>query len=353
MRKLQLFALGGNEISPIDLIDPITGKKKNPDIKDQWERTAKTCKLIASIVDKNPNDYYVVSHGNGPQVGNILRRSEISESELFHLPLDICVADTQGAMGYMLNQLNNYFQALRSKKSSVSVVTQVEVDRNDPAFLDPGKFIGSALTKTQAVEKRDNDGWQVKLYKTDTQGEEIWRRVVPSPMPKNIVELNAILTLLKGGIIPIATGGGGIPVAKALVENGQSVSNYGTQYGASSDNIFSGVEAVIDKDLTTSLLGTKIIESLDEKVEGELFIFTNVDGAKLDFQTPHQKDLRVLTVSEAEDLLEAGKFPGGSMKPKIQAGVNFVKNGGSKAFIAKVDLYEETMAGTAGTTIIP
>jgi carbamate kinase len=352
-RKLVLFALGGNEISPIDLVDEVTGEKIDADIAAQWSRTAQTCELIAKIIKRYPNDYYIVSHGNGPQVGNILRRAELAGDELFTLPLDVCVADTQGAMGYMLAQLNNFFRVQGVKRLATTVVNQIIVDPNDIAFENPTKFIGSGMSKQEAESKRVAEGWNVKMYKVDSDGEEIWRRVVPSPLPQDVVELEALKVLLENNIVPIAGGGGGIPVA--TMTNGVTKGNYNIDYrgeSQTSEPLTYGVEAVIDKDLSTSLIGTKLLSQMNESLSGELFIFTNVDGAKLNFGTEQQEDLRILKVSEAEKLMAEGAFPGGSMGPKIQAGINFVKNGGEKAFITRVDLYEETLAGTKGTTIV-
>ncbi len=352
MRRLVLFALGGNEISPVDLRDE-QGNKINADIPAQWSRTAETCALIAKIIKRYPNDYYMVSHGNGPQVGNILRRAELASDELFSLPLDVCVADTQGAMGYMLAQMNNFFRTQGVDRLATAVVNQVVVDPQDSAFQNPTKFIGSAMSKEEAEAKAKNDNWQVKMYKVDDNGEEIWRRVVPSPRPKDIVELNALKVLLQNNIVPIAGGGGGVPVAPILDEN--KVGNYGISYKGPQDNdtpLYRGVEAVIDKDLSTAMIGTRLLEVMDEELSGELFIFTNVDGAKLNFGTPQQEDLTILTVSEAEKLLADGAFPGGSMGPKVQAAVNFVRSGGARACITRVDLYEETLAGNKGTTIV-
>lgn len=351
-RRLVLFALGGNEIAPVGLKDEVTGEKLEADIGSQWRKTAHTCELIAKIIKRYPKDYYLVSHGNGPQVGNILRRAELAGKELFSLPLDVCVADTQGAMGYMLGQLNNYFTAHGVDRLATTIVNQVIVDAKDPAFNDPGKFIGSAMSKAEAMDKKEKGNWDVKLYQNDSDGNEIWRRVVASPRPKGVVELEALKVLLQNNIVPIAGGGGGIPVTQIAEHTG----NYGICYKGSQDSqrpLYTGVEAVIDKDLSTALIGNSLLESMkDEDISGELYIFTNVDGAKLNFQTPEEKSLTVLTVTEAEKLMADGAFPGGSMGPKIQAAINFVKNGGTKACITKVDLYEETLSGNRGTTIV-
>ncbi len=363
-KKLRIFALGGNEISPTGLTDPQTGKSIVPDIKMQWERTQKTMELIGDIVASEQDSMFVVAHGNGPQVGNILRRSELAEEHIFPLPLDVCGADSQGAIGYMLAQLTNSMHVRGVNKVACEVVTQVVVDGDDPAFQDPGKFIGSAMTKVEAEKAERELGWQVKMYKKNDAGQEIWRRVVPSPLPKSVVEIEAIEALLKAGQVPIAVGGGGIPVVKVTpkTENGKQV--YESRFGIKFDNrtldgkadVFCGVEGVIDKDLASSLLGNILrdrAEARGEEVDAEFFIFTDVDGAKLNYQQPDQIDLRTVTVSEAEKLIAEGHFAAGSMGPKIQACVDFVKRGGKSASITRCDLFKETIEGTSGTTIIP
>lgn len=361
--KLRVFALGGNEISPTGLTDPKTGKAIVPDIKMQWERSQKTMELIADIVKAEKNSQFVLAHGNGPQVGNILRRSELAEGELFPLPLDVCGADSQGAIGYMLAQLTNSMHVRGINKVACEVVTQVLVDAHDPAFQNPGKFIGSAMTKAEADHAKNNLGWQVKMYKKNDKGEEIWRRVVPSPLPMDVVEIEAIEALLKAGLIPIAVGGGGIPVVKVdpKMQGGKQVyeSRFGIKFEghpeASKANVYCGVEGVIDKDLASAMLGNLLqdrAKARGENVEAEFYIFTDVDGAKLHYQKPNQVDLRTITVSEAEKLIAEGHFAAGSMGPKVQACVDFVKRGGKSASITRCDLFKETIEGTKGTTII-
>jgi len=366
MKKIRIFAFGGNEVAPVGLKDK-NGKAVNPDIKMQWQRTAGTCKLVADIYEKHPEDLYVLTHGNGPQVGNILRRSEICRPSLFGLPLDVCVADTQGAMSFMLGQLNNELKTRGFKTIAAGLVTQVVVDKSDPDFKNPSKYIGQSYSREEAESRTKENGWKMKLYKKDASGNEIWRRVVPSPVPSDIVEIEAVEAMLEKGIIPITVGGGGVPVCevKPEKEGGKEVypCNYEVDFVRKDGvegplKVYTGVEAVIDKDLASALLGCMLMKrakARGEDVEVSLTIFTGEDGAKLNYQKPDQVDLRVMKVSEIEKIYNSkpAPFPAGSMGPKIKAAIEFVKNGGSVAYISKTELFEETLAGKAGTTIIP
>ncbi len=365
MRKvLRVFALGGNEISPTGAQDPKTKKMINPDLPSQWQRTYNTSKLLADIITAAPENHYVITHGNGPQVGNILLRSEYSRPILHSIPLDVCGADSQGGIGYMIGQITqNALKANGVNRLVAETLNQVVVRADDPAFLNPTKYIGPAMSKAEAEKREKEDGWKVKMYKKNEDGVEVYRRVVPSPRPVDIVELDLIDSNLRSGIVPIAVGGGGIPVKEVAIEKRgdkkYSVANYNIEYERSSDKrlpIYTGVEAVIDKDLASALLGIKLKEKAKargEELDAEFTIFTDVDGAKLDYQKPTQKDLRVLTVAQAEELLKSGAFPEGSMGPKIEAAVMFVKGGGNKAYITKVSLFEQTLKQVSGTTIIP
>ena len=365
MKKIRIFAFGGNEVAPVGLKDK-NGKAINPDIPMQWQRTADTCRLVADIMENHPEDSYVLTHGNGPQVGNILLRSEKCRDSLFALPLDVCVADTQGAMSFMLGQLNNELRARGLDNLVAGIVTQVVVDRNDPAFKNPTKYVGQSYTKAEADE-RDKGGWQMKMYKKDAAGNEIWRRVVPSPAPTDIVEIDAIEAMLEKGIVPITVGGGGVPVCEVAPteQDGKQVykCNYGVDFvnngkAKAGAKMYTGVEAVIDKDLASALLGCMLMKrakARGEEVEVTLTIFTGEDGAWLDYQKPTQRPIRTIKVSELEKLYnsEPKPFPAGSMGPKIKAVIEFVKNGGSAAYISKTSLFEETLKGEAGTTVLP
>lgn len=354
-KTLRIFAFGGNEVSPTDITDPKTGKTIVPDIALQWQKTADTCRLVADILEAHPEDLFILTHGNGPQVGNILLRSEYSRDILHPIPLDICGADTQGAMAYMLAQLNNELSVRGINKKAAGIVTQVVVNRDDKGFKDPTKFVGPAYTKEEALKRKEENGWDVKLYKQNAKGEEVWRKVVPSPEPTDIVEIEAVEALLKAGMVPITVGGGGIPVVEVAGRNGLYATNYGIEFeGGDNAKVYRGVEAVIDKDLASALLGTMLIKRAKERGEEldvSLTIFTGEDGAKLNYQKDNQVDLRKLTASEAEELYNEGNFPAGSMGPKIKATIEFIKNGGTIAYITKTDLFEETLKGKSGTTI--
>ncbi len=363
-KNLRIFAFGGNEVSPVGLKDPKTGKDLIPDIALQWQRTAQTCKLVADIIERHPDDLYVMTHGNGPQVGNILLRAEHSRSILPSLPLDVCGADSQGAMGYMMGLLTAELQTRGISKQVAAVVTQVVVDKNDPDFQNPSKYVGPTYGKEDALERQSKDGWAVKLYKKDASGKELWRRVVPSPVPTDIVEIEAVEALIKAGIIPVTVGGGGIPVSLVAPKAEGSSEVYEVNYGirfkkakGKPAKIYSGVEAVIDKDLASALLGNMLLKrarARGEDYEVTLTIFTGEDGAKLNYQKPDQVDLRKLTLKEAEDIYNRKPcpFPAGSMGPKIKAAIKFIQDGGHAAYISKTELFDKTLAGTAGTTIV-
>ncbi len=358
MKKvLRIFAFGGNEVSPTGNTDPKTGKAIVPDIPMQWQKTADTVRLVADILEKHPEDLFVLTHGNGPQVGNILLRSEHSRAILHPIPLDICGADTQGAMAYMMGQLNSELAVRGIDKKAAGIVTQVVVNKDDAGFKDPTKYVGPAYTREEAMERKEKNGWDVKCYKKNDKGEEVWRKVVPSPDPIDIVEIDAVEAVLSAGMVPITVGGGGVPVVEVEDKNDEYTTNYGSTFkGKSGAKVYRGVEAVIDKDLASALLGTMLLKRARAKgqdLDVSLTIFTGEDGAKLNYQKPDQVDLRKLTVKEAQDLYDKGNFPAGSMGPKIKAAIEFVKNGGSVAYISKTELFEETLKGKAGTTIVP
>ena len=368
MKRIRIFAFGGNEVSPVGLKDPATGKAINPDIAMQWRRTAETAKLVADIFEKYPNDLYVLTHGNGPQVGNVLMRAELCRDTLPPLPLDVCVSDTQGAMSYMLAQLNNELNIRGIDNIVTGIVTQVVVDKDDADFKNPSKYIGPSYSAEEAEKRKRENGWAMKVYKRDEKGEEIWRRVVPSPVPSDIVEIDAIEALLDKGIVPVTVGGGGIPVREVLPEirDGKEIypCNYGVNFAKRGKpcgkplKMYTGVEAVIDKDLASALLGVMLLkraEARGEKgVEVTLTIFTGEDGAKLNYQKPDQVDLRRLTLAELEEIYgrKPCPFPAGSMGPKVKAVMEFLRGGGHAAYITRTDRFEETLKGEAGTTVL-
>ena len=381
--KLIIFALGGNEISPIE-IDSSTGKLINQDLPRQWKRTAETCEKIADFIKENQDCYYVVTHGNGPQIGNILLRSEYSSNHLHKIPLDVCGADSQGALGYMLAQLSNSLQVRGLGIHTAEIITQVIVDAEDPAFQNPSKFIGPPLTKEEASKlMNETPDYCAKFYKNaenpgnpklisssvasgKTQDQlEIWRRVVPSPVPKGIVEIDMIEACYLSGNIPISVGGGGIPVVKVIPEQNEDSETYECNYGISYNRsvkedkkpaaIFKGVEGVVDKDLASSLLARMLMERAQKRaqnLEVELVILTNVDAVKKNYQKPNEKNLSELTLKETSELYESGMFPDGSMGPKIKAMIDFLECGGKRSYITKVDLLQQTIRGEAGTRFI-
>ncbi|MDJ0925823.1 MAG: carbamate kinase [Acidimicrobiia bacterium] len=308
-----VIAIGGNSLIP---------DADHTSVQDQYLAAAETDDHIASLIEEGWD--VAISHGNGPQVGFILRRSEMSSSELHEIPLDYCGADTQGAIGYMLQQnLVNDFRQRGINKSVATVVTQVEVDANDPAFASPSKPIGSFMDETQAMRRRDDEGWDVK----EDAGRG-WRRVVASPKPMRIVELDVIKQLLDAGVVTIAVGGGGIPVVAD--ENGD----------------LSGIAAVIDKDLASALLASQVDADL-------LLISTAVEQVALNFGKPNQEWVSQFTLDEVKQYLEeGGHFAEGSMAPKMRAVVQFMEAGGKEALITNPENLERAMAGETGTRIV-
>lgn len=367
-KMVRIFAFGGNEVSPVGLKDPKTGKAVNPDIATQWHRTAQTLKNVADIFENHPQDYYILTHGNGPQVGNVLLRAELCRDTLPPLPLDVCGADTQGAMAYMIAQLNNELNIRGIDNIVTGIVTQVVVDKDDPDFKNPSKYIGPSYTKEEAQERMKKEGWAMKMYKKDEKGAEIWRRVVPSPAPKDIVEIDAIEAVLEKKMVPVTVGGGGIPVREVQPEIKGSEEVYNFNYGVSLKRpykqgqkplkMYTGVEAVIDKDLASAFLGNMLMNRArkrGEELDVTLTIFTGEDGVKVNYQKPDQKDIRVIKAAELEKMYNSNPcpFPAGSMGPKVKACIDFIKNGGTAAYITKTELFDKTLKGEAGTTVLP
>lgn len=308
-----VVAIGGNSL----ITDP-----EHQSVEDQYLAAAETDHHIAAMVHAGWD--VVISHGNGPQVGFILRRSELASSELHEVPLDVCVADTQGAIGYLLQQnLINDFRTMGIERGVVTVVTQVEVSPDDPALERPSKPIGSFFSEEEAEERRAKEGWDV--VEDANRG---WRRVVASPRPIRIVEIGAIRRLLDAAFVVIAGGGGGIPVVSDQAGN------------------LRGVPAVIDKDHASALLGNLIDADL-------LLISTSIDRVALDFGTDEQRFVSELTLTDAKRYLAEGThFKAGSMAPKIAAVIDFLECGGQRAIITSPENIELALAGQAGTTII-
>ncbi len=314
--KLAVVAVGGNSL--------ITDKH-NPDVPHQWDAVRETCRHLADMVEDGWT--LVVTHGNGPQVGYILRRNELAAHEVHPTPLDVIGADTQGSIGYMLQQaLRNELNSRGIDRPVVSVVTQVLVDRDDPGFQNPNKPIGGFLTE-EAARKFEEEGWQV----VEDAGRG-WRRVVASPIPLEVIEQDAIQTLTNAGDIVIAVGGGGIPV----VQNKKGELRE-----------LSGVYAVIDKDRASALLAQQIGADL-------LLISTAVEKVALNFGKPDMKWLDRITLAEAKAYLAEGThFAAGSMAPKIEAVVSFLENGGKQALITDPANIARALKGETGTFITP
>jgi len=309
--KVAVVAIGGNSLIK---------DKKHKTVPDQYEATRETCVHIAGMIEQGWD--VAISHGNGPQVGFILRRSELARHKLHEVPLDVCGADTQGAIGYMLQQnLYNQFLERGIKKQAATVVTQVLVDRNDQAFQNPAKPIGSFLDEEEAIRRQEEEGWTV----VEDAGRG-WRRVVPSPMPVRVVEVDAVKKLLGAGFVVITVGGGGIPVVEDDAGN------------------LEGCAAVIDKDFASSLLARSIGAEL-------LLISTVVEKVALNFGKPNQEWLDHMTLEEAGKYLAEGHFAPGSMAPKIQAIIWFLETGGKKAIITNPENIERALAGETGTHI--
>ena len=315
MAKLAVIAIGGNSL----IMD-----ERHKTVEDQYNAAKETTYHIADIVEEGWD--VAIGHGNGPQVGFILRRSEIAAKVegMHEVPLDVCGADTQGAIGYALQQnLQNELYQRGIKKKVVTVITQVLVDKDDPAFQKPTKPIGGFMDEAEAKRRQEQQGWSV----VEDAGRG-WRRVVASPMPKEIVELETVQTLLDRGIITITVGGGGIPV----IDPG--------------DGNYRGVAAVIDKDYASSLLA--------QNIGAELFVIsTAVEKVAINFGKPDQKWLDKMTLEDAKQYLAEGiHFAKGSMAPKIQAIIWFLENGGKQALITNPENIGRAIRGETGTWII-
>ncbi len=310
---LAVIAIGGNSL----ILD-----SKKITVADQYHAASETSHHIAALVAAGYR--VVVTHGNGPQVGFILLRSDLARNVLHEVPLDSCVADTQGALGYQIGQtLDNELRHRRIRKPIATVVTQVLVDKNDKAFTNPTKPIGSFYTEAEAQKHKAESGWVLK----EDAGRG-WRRVVASPQPLKIIEENTIKLLLDQDVVVIAVGGGGIPVREN--EKGD----------------LEGCAAVIDKDLASCLLA--------KNLKADLFIIsTGVDKVAIDFKKPTQRLLDKLTVAEAKKYLAEGQFPAGSMGPKIEAAIDFLEHGGKEVIITQPFLLEEAIAGRNGTHLVP
>lgn len=316
VKKVAVVAVGGNSL----IKDP-----KRVTVEDQEEALRETSHHIADMIEAGWD--VAIGHGNGPQVGYILRRSEIAaKAEGMHeVPLDVCGADSQGAIGYEFQQaLQNELHHRGIKKNACTIITQTLVDQNDKAFKNPSKPIGGFMDEPEAKRREKEMGWSV----VEDAGRG-WRRVVPSPLPKEIVEFDSVKTLIDAGVVVITVGGGGIPVID--VGNGE----------------YRGTAAVIDKDFASSLLA--------QNIKADLFLIaTAVEKVAINFGKPDQKWIDKMTLAEAKQYLAEGShFAKGSMAPKIQAIVWFLENGGKQALITNPENIGRALKGETGTLIVP
>lgn len=315
-KKVAVVAVGGNSL----IKDP-----KRVTVEDQAEALRETSHHIADMIEAGWD--VAIGHGNGPQVGYILRRSEIAaKAEGMHeVPLDVCGADSQGAIGYEFQQaMQNELHHRKINKNVCTIITQTLVDQNDKAFKSPSKPIGGFMDEPEAKRREKEMGWSV----VEDAGRG-WRRVVPSPLPKEIVEFDSVKTLIDAGVVVITVGGGGIPVID--VGNGE----------------YRGTAAVIDKDFASSLLA--------QNIKADLFLIaTAVEKVAINFGKPDQKWIDKMTLAEAKQYLAEGShFAKGSMAPKIQAIVWFLENGGKQALITNPENIGRALKGETGTLIVP
>ena len=312
-KGVAVIAVGGNSLIK---------SEAHKTIPDQYEAAKESMRHIVDMIEAGWE--VVITHGNGPQVGFIHRRSELSAHELHEVPLDYCGADTQGAIGYMfVMALYNEFRMRGMDKQAVALVTQTVVDTKDPAFEHPSKPIGSFMSEAVAKERSAKEGWVV----VEDAGRG-WRRVVPSPKPLKIVEARAIRTLIDNHFVVVGVGGGGIPVIETATGDLQ------------------GVEAVIDKDFGTSLLAAMI--------NADLFIIsTAVEKVAINFNKPDQKWLDKLTAAEARQYMDDGQFAKGSMLPQVQAILKYLDNGRKEALITNPENIGRALKGETGTRIVP
>jgi carbamate kinase len=310
MRPVTVLAIGGNSL---------IRSKDRSSFADQLATTAETCRHIADIVEAGHD--VVVTHGNGPQVGFILIRSHLARNRLPEVPLDACNAQTQAEVGYMIQQsLDNEFKTRGIAKPVVTVVTQVVVDVTDPAFQHPSKPVGPFYTKGEAAKLERELGWVLR----EDAGRG-FRRLVPSPRPIDVVEKPEVESLLNSGAVVVACGGGGIPVVRV-------------------NGTLKGVAAVIDKDLASSLLAGEIGAE-------RLVISTAVEQVYLNYGQANQTALSCVSAKEMKEHLGARQFPSGSMGPKIEAALDFLKRGGKEVVITDPDHLAEALKGAAGTHI--
>ena len=309
--RTAMIAMGGNSLSP---------KGEAGTITQQFAHTRETLDGIGNFIELGYN--LCINHGNGPQVGNELLRMDLTHDKVPPLPLGVCVAGTQGSIGYMIQQsLQNKLRDMKVDREVVTMVTQVIVDKNDPSIKDPSKYVGARYSENEAKSLAKIFGWSIKEQEPGQ-----WRRVVPSPMPEYIMHGKSIKALVDRGTIVIASGGGGIPVFNH--PNGH----------------LEGLDAVIDKDYAAAKLG-RILHA------EELWIITDVDHVYSNFGTSIQEAIQSLTRIEAEELYNKGVFQQGSIGPKIRAAIHFLKYHGKKVIITSIPCIQDALDGKAGTEI--
>ena len=310
MGKRIVVALGGNAI-------------KRPEdrgtIQEQLDAVSRTCDELVKMI--RDGHRIIITHGNGPQVGALLIQNEEAREKVPQMPLDVCGAESQAFIGYMIQQtLRNKLKRIGISRDIVTVITQVKVNPDDQAFENPTKPVGPFYTEEQAEKLRREKGYVIRKIQKDR-----YRRVVPSPEPKGIVEIKPIQKMVDDGVIVIASGGGGVPVVER-------------------DGTLHGVEAVIDKDLAAEILAREI------KAEIMLFL-TNVPGVAINYGKQNQRFLDRMTLEEARRYLKEGEFPPGTMGPKIEASIRFLEHGGEKAVVSSLEDAFEALNGRAGTAI--
>ncbi len=309
--KTLVIALGGNAI---------TRESEEGNVYEQFANTRNALEGVADLAEQGYR--IAITHGNGPQVGNMLIRIEESRHMVPPVPLGVIVADLEGGMGYMIAQtMLNKLTLRKINRDVVTIVTQVLVDKNDPSIHNPTKFVGPYYDESDVLGLEAERGWILKRY-----SKKGWRRVVPSPEPLAIIEKDTIRQLVLENKIVVAAGGGGAPVYREA------------------DGTFEGVDAVIDKDKASAILANEIHAD-------ELIILTATDHVYLNFEKPEQKKLGEITVSELKRYYDEGHFPAGSMGPKVEAAIQFIENGGKKTVITNIENTREAVAGTAGTII--
>ena len=307
-----IIAMGGNSISP---------KGETGTIQQQFSHTRDTVEGVSHFIERGYN--LCINHGNGPQVGNELLRMDLTHNQVPALPLGVCVAGTQGTIGYMIQQsLQNKLRDLDIDREVVTLVTQVIVDKNDPAIQKPTKFVGPRYNENEIKILAEKFGWAIR-----EQEPGFWRRAVPSPIPEYIMHGKSIKSLVDRGTILIAAGGGGIPVYNDI-------------------NHLEGIDAVIDKDYTAAKLG-RIIRA------EELWIITDVDCVYRNFGNPEQTPIRKMISMEAKELYQSGEFQKGSIGPKIKAAMYFLKYHGERVVITSIPSIKDALKGNAGTIITP